>query len=75
LGYHSPAEGKDGRGSTTSNLPWLSVTAGVAIVVVLLGRKVIGSRWRMVWPPGCSSRSAISRRSWPPRAAFVSASW
>jgi hypothetical protein len=42
LGYHLPAEGKDGRGSTTSTLPWLGVTAGVAIVVVLLGRKVIG---------------------------------
>ena len=34
--------GKDGRGSTTSILLWLGVTAGVAIVLVLLGRKLIG---------------------------------
>lgn len=34
--------GKDGLGSTTSILLWLGVTAGVAIVLVLLGRKLIG---------------------------------
>ena len=32
-----------------------------------------GPVWRMVWPLGCSSRSATSRRSWPPMAPFVSA--
>ena len=43
LGYHSPAEGKDGRGSTTSTPAMARCRRRrVAIVVVLLGRKVIG---------------------------------
>ena len=33
--------GKDGLGSTTSILLWLGATARVAIVLVLLGRKLI----------------------------------
>jgi hypothetical protein len=67
--------GKDGRGSTTSILLWLGATARVAIVLVLLGRKVIGVAVADGMAPRRSSRSATSRRSWPPGAAFVSASW